>query len=1005
MRRKLVRLFPWVSVLGLVAANAVFGFTAGTDPSLVGWWKFDEGAGSVANDSSGNGNTGTIFGNPQWVPGKIGGALSFDGVGDYINCGNGASLSVRDGITLAVWVKTPGMTTTWTAFISKGDTGQSFRLGRDNVGTACHFGLNLPTVSGNPWFSGTTSVSDNEWHHVAGTYDGTRMVLWVDDVQDGSLAYTGQIAVSTTNVLISENESATGRYMTGLMDDVRMYNRGLTAGEIAILMKGYTTPIAVEPSPTAGATDVPRDAAMRWTPGTAAKTHDVYLGTAFDDVNSASRTNPAGLLVSQDQATATYAPPGPLAFAQTYYWRVDEVNAPPDSTIFKGETWNFTAETYGYAVKPIKATASSSMASTMGPDKTIDGSGLDALDQHSTSATQMWTSKKGQSPIWIQYEFDKVYKLYQMWVWNSNQAVEDIIGFGAADVVIETSLDGTTWVPLAEEEFAQATGEPNYVHNTTVDFAGVQAKYVKLTIHSNWAGGTKQAGLSEVRFFYKPVKAYGPTPASGATGVALNATLNWRPGREAVQHQVSLGTDPNDPIWIKTVTPHSFGLGSVGLEYGRTYYWKVNEVNDAASPNLWEGDMWSFATADYAVVDEFDEYDDTCQRIFFSWQDGIGHSGSEACSVAPFGGNGTGSTVGNASPPFAEQTIVHSGSKSMPLGYDNTGSASSEAVLTFDPPQDWTRGGVKTLVLYFYGIPTNTGGPVYVKINSTQVVYDGRADDIARRRWTQWNIDLKSTGANLQSVKTLTLGVSGAGGKGIVYIDDIRLYRSAPAIAQPVVPSTAGLIGYYAMENNVQDGSGSGNNGTLVGSPLYVQGPAGYGTGIQFNGSDSCVDLGKKTVFNPAGSLSISVWANITTWTTDWGHVMVGNRGEDSVGWQLRRHNSNKICFTTRGAGQDDMPSRVDAPLGEWVHIAAVYDNAGNTKRIYINGGEDTVVTTNAATTIAAASHNVYIGARAVAANTGQEGFFGGILDEVRIYTRALSAGEVMYLSNPTPGK
>ena len=83
----------------------------------------------------------------------------------------------------------------------------------------------------------------------------------------------------------------------------------------------------------------------------------------------------------------------------------------------------------------------------MGPEKTIDGSGLDAQDQHSVSASQMWLSKKGQSPIWIQYEFDKVYKLYQMWVWNSNQAIEPFVGFGAKDVTIETStgrdhLDG-----------------------------------------------------------------------------------------------------------------------------------------------------------------------------------------------------------------------------------------------------------------------------------------------------------------------------------------------------------------------------------------------------------------------------------------------------------------------------------------------------------------------------------------------------------------------------------
>jgi len=166
-------------------------------------------------------------------------------------------------------------------------------------------------------------------------------------------------------------------------------------------------------------------------------------------------------------------------------------------------------------------------------------------------------------------------------------------------VTVETSLDGAIWTALGGVmEFAQATGEPNYVHNTTVDFGGVQAQYVRLTIADNWSEGTKQAGLAEVRFFYVPVKAFGPTPATGATGVAIDAVLNWRPGREAVQHQVYLGTDPNALTLVQTVTSHSLGLGSLGLQYGKTYYWEVSEVNDAATPSIWEGDVWSFSTPD-----------------------------------------------------------------------------------------------------------------------------------------------------------------------------------------------------------------------------------------------------------------------------------------------------------------------------------------------------------------------------------------------------------------------
>ena len=152
---------------------------------------------------------------------------------------------------------------------------------------------------------------------------------------------------------------------------------------------------------------MPRDTTLSWKPGPFASTHDVYFGAAFADVNGASTANPLGVLVSQGQTGTTCGLTGLLDFGRTYYWRVDEVNAPPDSTVFKGDVWSFTTETYGYPVRPVKATASSSFISTMGPEKTIDGSGIDANDQHSVSASQMWLSKKDQSPIWIQYEFDK----------------------------------------------------------------------------------------------------------------------------------------------------------------------------------------------------------------------------------------------------------------------------------------------------------------------------------------------------------------------------------------------------------------------------------------------------------------------------------------------------------------------------------------------------------------------------------------------------------------------
>jgi hypothetical protein len=408
---------------------------------------------------------------------------------------------------------------------------------------------------------------------------------------------------------------------------------------------------------------------------------------------------------------------------------VDEINAPPsESTLFKGDVWSFTAEPYAYPVRPILATASSSNNAAMGPEKTIDGSGLGTSDQHSITATDMWlSSKTGPQPAWIKYEFNGPCKLHQMWVWNSNQSIESTVGFGAKDVVIEVSTDGSVWTPVASPVvFNQASGSADYTCNTVVDLKGATARYLRLTLNTNWGGLLPQVGLSEVRFFSVPVRAFEPRPGTGTTAVALDGTLQWRPGREAASHKVYLGFDANSLAPVKTTTEHSLGLAPLGLEYGRTYTWRVDEVNDAATVKTWEGDLWSFTTVGYAVVDDFEAYDDVCNRIFFAWVDGLGHNGSPDCGVPASQGNATQSTVGNVSAPFAERTIVNSGTQSMPMVYDNTKSPFySETQRQWKSGQSWTSNGVNTLTVFFRG-----DAPAFLENSPGSIVMTGMGTDI-----------------------------------------------------------------------------------------------------------------------------------------------------------------------------------------------------------------------------------------------------------------------------------
>ncbi|MHC4520511.1 MAG: hypothetical protein ACYTAS_18130, partial [Planctomycetota bacterium] len=461
----------------------------------------------------------------------------------------------------------------------------------------------------------------------------------------------------------------------------------LLIDEVRILdAAGGVTSLAAHPVPAHGEADVSRDTSVGWRPGQFADTHDVYLGTVFEDVNDASRADPRDVLLSQGQAAATFDP-GRLEIGQTYYWRVDEVNAAPDNTIFKGEVWSFTVEPLAYPIENVTATSNGASSDNDGPDNTINGSGLDENDQHSTSASDMWlASPVGGDPVQIQYEFDKLYKLHEMLVWNYNVQFELILGFGLKNVTVEVSENGADWISLGDVEFAQATAQESYTANTAVDLGGVAAQYVRLTVNSGY-GMMGQFGLSEVRFLYIPVHAREPQPADGATDVSVDAALGWRAGRDAAVHEVYLSTDEqavaDGTALVDTV--ETAGYAPSDLAFGSMYYWKINEVNEAQAVAVWEGDIWSFATQEYAVIDDFESYDDEDNAIFDTWIDGFI--------------NETGSTVGYFQAPFAERSTVNSGSQSMPLEYNNTGAPFySEAEFDLGGA-DLTTGGAVSLRL------------------------------------------------------------------------------------------------------------------------------------------------------------------------------------------------------------------------------------------------------------------------------------------------------------------
>jgi len=635
------------------AANAA-------DPDLAAYWKFDDGSGTTAFDSSGNGNEGVFVGDPKWVAGKFGGALEFNG-DDYVNCGNGASLQIRDQITITFWFKVQAFSNSWEAFLAKGD--DSYRASRSaTTGNATHMGASGTSVGGsNGWFDAAIVITDNQWHHWAGVYDGSQGRIYIDGVLDTTSPGTGQINQSSYNFYIGENAQATGRFLHGLMDEVRLYSRALTDAEILEVMAGAGAeyPFASNPNPADGSLHADTWASMSWRAGDFAVSHDVYFGDNFDDVN-----NGTGDVFQGNQGSTYFVVgfpgfpfPDGLVNGTTYYWRIDEVNDANAASPWKGPIWSFTIPPKT-AYEPIPA----------------NGAEFVPLN------TQLkWTP-----------------------------------GFGA-------KLHYVVFGEDSSEVSSRATGVPSGPANySPASLKLAKTYYWRI---DEFDGATTHKG--EVWSFTTEGAVTGPNPADGAVDVKPSVVLKWVAGAVAASHDVYFGANADAVKNAAKTSPEYKGPKALGeesydpgkLTLNTTYYWRIDEVNDSPD-SPWEGNVWSFTTGEFFVIDDFEDYDAGANQIWYAWHDGLGYGAPGTADY--FAGNGTGAAVGDeTSASYTDETIFHGGGKSMPVSFDNNKqgySKYSEVEYKLTDQRDWTEEGVTELSLWFRGYPAATGsfveGPV-----------------------------------------------------------------------------------------------------------------------------------------------------------------------------------------------------------------------------------------------------------------------------------------------------
>jgi len=462
-------------------------------------------------------------------------------------------------------------------------------------------------------------------------------------------------------------------------------------------------------------------ATLSWSAGDFALSHDVYFGDNFDDVNDGIGDTFVGNQVSPLLIVGFhgFAFPDGLVPGTTYYWRVDEINEQDPNSPWKGSVWSFSIPPRtAYNPEPADG------AELVDPDVELNWTGGFGSKLHTVYFGENFddvNNATGGLPQGIATYTPGPLKLAKTYYWRVDEF--DVIDTYKGDV---------------------------------------------------WSF-TTQGGVGS------------PNPSNGAMDVERTPVLTWTPGVYAASHQLYFGTDKDAVRNADTSSPEYKGTGNLGsesynpgkLQWCSTYYWRIDEVNDVNPDSPWTGSLWNFTTADFIVIDDFEDYNDyPPDEIFSTWIDGW---------EVPTNG----SMAGHADPPFAETGNVHGGGQSMPLYYDNN-FMYSEATTTLTQ-RNWTEEDVGELSLWFCGDAANAAERMYVALNGSAVVYHGNPNVAQIERWTEWTIDLQefaAQGVNLYNVNTISIGFGDknnlqAGGSGTVLFDDIRLYRPAEPEPEP----------------------------------------------------------------------------------------------------------------------------------------------------------------------------------------------------------------------------
>jgi hypothetical protein len=546
----------------------------------------------------------------------------------------------------------------------------------------------------------------------------------------------------------------------------------------------FTVPpiTAYKPSPPNGVKFVDPDTILRWTAGYGSKLHHLYFGDNLSNVEAGTGGTDKGSIVG------TVYDPDTLEREKTYYWRVDESDGLTTQT---GDIWSFTIAGEGGGLK-----AEFFNNASLGGEPA-----LTRIDPQIDFSWGNGTTPGTNSPA----ANINVDNFSARWSGVLEIDVTDTYIFRiSANNGFRLWLDGRLIIDFWDNP-TTSTLESEPIKLTGGTFCTIRMEYFEgadtAVARMYWENSVRPSEIIPQAALSLPVKASRPHPPNGAEDAKMKPVLIWYPGDFAASHEVYFGTDKDAVMNATTASPEYKGTQALGSEryepgelaWDTPYYWRIDEVNAVNPDSPWVGNLWSFSTGDFIVIDDFEDYDNLDNQIWYAWHDGLGYGTPD--NPPYYAGNGTGSAVGDDTAFFPlEDTIVHSGLYSLPFYYDNNKQGFayySEIEKKLDYPRDWRSQSVAELSLWFYGDPANLLDPMYVAIsNSTGQPAVVVNDDILAASidtWTEWVIPLQTfadQGIDMTDVDKIMIGFGTRGnttihgGSGRVLFDDIRLYRA-----------------------------------------------------------------------------------------------------------------------------------------------------------------------------------------------------------------------------------